>query len=58
MYSMMSISPEAAQPPYVSSLKNIQKAGHIPWPTGSLIRATNRPYVQSPFERVFMRVEV
>jgi hypothetical protein len=44
LLSITSISPEAAQPPYLSSNGNSQSAGHIPLPQGTLARNSNLPY--------------
>ena len=43
---MMSSSPRPGQavPPDPESSPCIQNAGHTPWPAGTLIRDSNRPY--------------
>jgi hypothetical protein len=41
--SMTSISPQAGQPTSSMSWPSIQKAGQIPRPPGSLMRARTRP---------------
>src|ERR1700679_20531 len=59
MLSMMSISPHCGQLRLLKVLPNIQKAGHIPAPWGTLMRASTRPpgpAVKSPC--VLMRAEV
>lgn len=55
---MMSISPEAAQPPYVSVSGSIQKAGQKPRPMGSEARISKRPPIWLNSPSVFRRAEV
>jgi hypothetical protein len=58
MFSMASISPLAGQPALPMSLPSIQKAGHIPWPRGILMRASKRPYAWVKVWAVLSRAEV
>ena len=58
MFSMMSISPHRGQPTVAMLLPSIQKAGQIPWPNGSLMRASMRPYCTVNQSCVFSRAEV
>src|SRR5260221_345621 len=55
MFSMMSISPHCGQPAEVTSAPIIQNAGHIPWPAGSFMRASMRPYLTANFDSVLRR---
>ena len=58
MFSMTSISPQAGQRAFSVSSPNIQKAAHMPWPTGSLMRASKRPYACENLPAVFSLAEV
>ena len=58
MFSMMSISPQAGQPALPMSLPSIQNAGQMPWPYGTLMRASKRPYGCSNVPCVFSRADV
>ena len=51
-------APQAGQPACGKSSPSIQKAGQIPWPCGSLIRASKRPYCLLNLPWVFNRPEV
>jgi hypothetical protein len=56
--SITSISPHSGQPTASMSVPSIQNAGHTPWPAGTRMRASTRPWrtVTAPF--VINRAEV
>jgi len=54
----MSISPHAGQFTVVMLSPSIQKAGHMPWPKGTLMRDSMRPYSIPQRPSVLMRAEV
>ena len=55
---MTSISPHAGHPAESMSPPRSQKAGQIPCPSGSWMRASKRPYVVSKSPWVLMRADV
>ena len=55
---MMSISPQAGQPTWGKLAPSSQKAGQIPMPEGSRMRASQRPSPCSNLARVLIRAEV
>ena len=55
---MMSISPHPGQGTVAKFEPSSQNAGHMPWPRGMRIRASNRPPACSNSPRVLMRPDV
>src|ERR1043166_9111983 len=58
IFSMMSISPHCGQPAESMFTPSIQKAGQSPWPRGTRIRASKRPYAWAKSPLVLSRVDV
>src|SRR5215472_16754149 len=58
MFSITSISPHCGQPTLLTSSPSNQNAGQIPFPSGSFIRASKRPYLCENFPFDLIRPEV
>ena len=55
---MISISPQAGQETVLILSPNIQIAGHVPTPTGSLARTSTLPYLKENLPLVNKRADV